>query len=68
MKGSYYAPPTVPFADKFGGMLGTFWALNKEYISTMYGTLECLSHKWEVFPGYGKMGQPHWAECAQNCP
>jgi hypothetical protein len=68
MKGSYYAPATVPFEDKFGGMLETFWALNKEYISTMFGTLECLSHKWEIFPGYGVMGQPHWAECAQNCP
>ncbi len=68
MKVSFYAPAIFSSEEKYEAMLGTFWALNKNYVSTMYGTLDCLSHKWEVFPGYGKMAQPHWAECAQNCP
>lgn len=68
IKGHYYAGDNVHFAEKFGAMLGTFWALNKEYISTMYMTLECLSEKWGVFPGYGAMGNQHWKECAEICP
>jgi hypothetical protein len=68
MKEPYYAPKNAPFVDKYGGMLGTLWALNHNHINTMYGTLECLYKKWDLFPGYGEMPQLHWKECALNCP
>ena len=66
MKESYYMPEGVPFTDKFEGMLGSFWTLNKNHVLSMHKTLSCLSENWEVFKGYGAMPKAQWAECAQN--
>ena len=61
-----YGAPGL-FMDQFWGMVGAAATINLDHIDSLMTVLDCLVPLWNEFPGYGKIPNGAWNDCASHC-